>query len=110
MISEKIFVFLILPKNERKISALVGYSRFRNKHSPRLINFQNFFQGLRPYSGLYRAYFSSISIRYKWGNAYFLLPNYPGATFIPDSRVGQKFGFSSLLFERIEDTKISFRD
>jgi hypothetical protein len=42
----------------------------------------------------------------------FFLPNYPratfiqGTTFIPDSRVGQKFGFSSLLFERIEDTKI----
>ena len=46
----------------------------------------------------------------------FFLPNYPGATFIqgamfiPDSRVGQKFGFSKLLFERFEDTKISFRD
>ena len=46
------------------------YSWVRNKHSPTLINFLFFFQGLRPYSGLHRAYFSSISIRYKWGYAY----------------------------------------
>ena len=35
------------------------YSRVRNKCSPTLINFLTFFQGLRPYSGLHRAYFSS---------------------------------------------------
>ena len=35
-----------------------------------LINFMTFFQGLRPYSGLHRAFLSSISIRYKWGYAY----------------------------------------
>jgi hypothetical protein len=46
------------------------YSRVRNKHTPTLINFLTFFQGLWPYSGLHRAYFSSISIRYKWGYAY----------------------------------------
>ena len=46
------------------------YSRVRNKHTPMLINFLTFFQGLRPYSGLHRAYLSSISIRYKWGYAY----------------------------------------
>ena len=45
-------------------------SRVRNKHRPTLINFLTFFQGLRPYSGLHRAYFSSINIRYKWGYAY----------------------------------------
>ena len=33
----------------------------RNKHSPTLINFLSFFQGLQPYSGLHRDYFSSIS-------------------------------------------------
>ena len=46
------------------------YSRVWNKHSPTLINFLTFFQGLLPYSGLHRAYFSSISIRYKMGYAY----------------------------------------
>ena len=46
------------------------YSRVRNKHTPTLINFLTFFQGLRPYSGLHRAYLSSISIRYRWGYAY----------------------------------------
>ena len=46
------------------------YSRVRNKHSPTLIIFFTFFQGLRPYSGLHRAYLSSISVRYKWGFAY----------------------------------------
>ena len=46
------------------------YSRVRNKRTPTLINFLTFFQGLRPYSGLHRAYLSSISIRYKWGYAY----------------------------------------
>ena len=35
-----------------------------------LINFLTSFQGLRPYSGLHRAYSCSISIRYKWGYAY----------------------------------------
>ena len=58
-----------------------------------VIIFLTFFQGLRPYSGLHRAYFSSISIKYKWGYAYSFLLNFPGgmfiqgATFIPDSRV-----------------------
>jgi hypothetical protein len=41
-----------------------------NKHTPKLIIFSIFFQGLRPYSGLHRAYLSSISLRYKWGYAY----------------------------------------
>ena len=35
-----------------------------------LINFLTFFQGLRLYSGLHRAYLSSKRIRYKWGYAY----------------------------------------
>ena len=70
------------------------YSRLRNKHSPTLINFLTFFHRLRPYSGLHRAYFSNISIRYEWGLRLFFLPNLPGAMFIqeatliPDSRVG----------------------
>ena len=42
-----------------------NYSRVRNKHTPMLINFLTFFQRLQPYSGLHRAYLSSISIRYK---------------------------------------------
>ena len=46
------------------------YSRLWNKHSPTLINFLTFFQGLRPYSGFHRAYFSSINIRYKWSYTY----------------------------------------
>ena len=46
------------------------YSRVRNKHTPMFINFLTFFQGLQPYSGLHRAYFCSISLRYKWGYAY----------------------------------------
>ena len=33
-------------------------------HSPTLIIFLTFFQGLRPYSRLHRAFFSNISIRY----------------------------------------------
>ena len=45
------------------------YSRVRNKHTPTLIIFLIFFQGLRPYSGLHRAYFRGICIRYKWGYA-----------------------------------------
>ena len=46
------------------------YSRVRNKHTPTLINFWTFFQWLRLYSGLHRAYFSSMIIMYKWGYAY----------------------------------------
>ena len=37
-----------------------SYSRVRNKHSPTLINFLTFFQGLRPYSGLNRGYLSIV--------------------------------------------------
>ena len=48
----------------------IAYSRVQNKHTPMLINFLTFFQGLWHYSGLHRAYLSSISIRYKWGYAY----------------------------------------
>ena len=36
----------------RKYS-FVAYSRVRNKHSPTIIDFLFFFQGLRPYSGLH---------------------------------------------------------
>ena len=46
------------------------YSWVQNKHSPTLINFLTLFQGLQPYSGLHRAYLSSVSIRYKCGYAY----------------------------------------
>ena len=49
---------------------LIYYSRVQNKHTPMLINFLTFFQGLRPYSGLHRAYLSNISKRYKWSYAY----------------------------------------
>ena len=45
-------------------------SRVWNKHSPTLINLLTFFQGRRPYSGVHRAYISSIGIRYKWSYAY----------------------------------------
>ena len=54
------------------------YSRVRNKHTPTLINFLTFFQGLRRYSGLHRAHFSSISIWYKWGYAYFFCQIFQG--------------------------------
>ena len=69
------------------------YSGVRNKHTPTLINFLSFFQGLQTYSGLHRAYISSISIRYKGGYAYSFCQIFQGAmfiqgaTFIPDSRV-----------------------
>ena len=65
------------------------YSRVWNKHTPTLINFLTFFQGLQPYSGLHRVYLSSISIKYKvgMGLCLFFLPNFPGTKFIPDSRV-----------------------
>ena len=46
------------------------YSRVQNKHTPMLINFLTFFQGLRPYDGLHRAYLSSIRISYKWSYTY----------------------------------------
>ena len=55
-----------------------AYSRVRNKHSPTLINFLTFFQGLLPYSRLHRANFSSISIRYNWGYAYSFCQNFQG--------------------------------
>ena len=57
---------------EETVPSLDANSRVRNKHSPTLINLLTFFQGLRSYSGLHRAYLGSIIIRYKWGYAYSL--------------------------------------
>ena len=54
-------------KNKQLDSFLLYYSRVRNNHSPMFIKFLTFFQRLWPYSRLHRAYFISISIRYKWG-------------------------------------------
>ena len=88
-------MFQILPKNERKISALVSYSRFRNKHSPRLINFLTFFQGLRPYSGIHRVYLSNISIRYKWGYAYSFCQNFQGLRLFKGVRLFRTLEYDS---------------
>ena len=65
-------------KMARFCPLLTNYSRVRNKHTPTLINFLTFFQGLRRYSGLHRAHFSSISIWYKWGYAYFFCQIFQG--------------------------------
>ena len=62
-------------------TSLAPYSRVRNKHSPMLINFLTFFQGLRPYSGLHRGYFSGM-YKYKVKMGLRFLPNFPEATFI----------------------------
>ena len=56
----------------------IAYSRAWNKCTPTLINFLPFFQGLRPYFGLHRAYLSGLSIRYKWGYAYFFYQIFQG--------------------------------
>ena len=61
VISENVSLVFMFFRKER----ITFYSRVRNKHSPTLINFLTFFQGLRLYSGLHRAYFRCI--RYKWG-------------------------------------------
>ena len=80
-----------------RCSRVSKYSRVRNKRTPMIINYLTFFQELLTYSGLNRAYLSSISVRYKWGYAYSFLTNFPGAmfiqgaTFIPDSRVKLKY-------------------
>jgi hypothetical protein len=55
-----------------------NYSRVRNKRTSTLIIFLTFFQGLRPYSGLHRAYLSGISIRYKWSYAYYFCQIFQG--------------------------------
>ena len=46
------------------------YSRVRNKHTPTLINFWNFFQGLRSYSGLKRLKVYYISLHILGGYVY----------------------------------------
>ena len=74
------------------------YSRVQNKHSPTLINFLTFFQGLRPYSGLHRAYFSSISIRYKWGYAYSFCPIFQGLHLFNGLRLFQTLEYSGYIY------------
>ena len=56
-----------LQTQKNVISSQSFYSRVRNKHSPTLINFLTFFQGLRPYSRLHRAYLNV----FLWWNRYF---------------------------------------
>jgi hypothetical protein len=65
------------------------YSRVQNKHSPKPNNFLTFFQGLRPYFRLHRAYFSSIFIRYKWGQAYSFCQIIPGLPLFKGLRLFQ---------------------
>ena len=85
------------------------YSRVRNKHSPTIINFLTFFQGLRPYSRLHRSYFSSISIRYKWGYAYSFCQIFQGLRLFKGLRLFQTleyvtdwdFGLFCLSFNKI---------
>ena len=72
------------------------YSRVRNKHSPTLINFLTFFQGLRPYSGLHRAYFSSI--RYKWGYAYSFCQIFQGLCLFKGLRLFQTLEYYVFLY------------
>ena len=52
-----------------------------------LLFFFDFFQGLRPYSGLHKAYFSSISIKYKWGYAYSFCQNFQGLRLLKGLRL-----------------------
>ena len=47
-----------------------AYSRVRNKHTPTFINFWNFFQGVRSYSGLKRLSFYYISLHILRGYVY----------------------------------------
>ena len=54
-----------------------SYSRVRNKHSPTLIDFLTFFQGLRPYSGLHRGYFIDVL----WGQPIKLIQVVPTSEF-----------------------------
>ena len=73
------------------------YSRVWNKHTPTLIKFLTFFQGLWPYSGLHRAYLSSISIRYKWGYAYSFCQIYQGICLFNGVRLFQtlEYGYDN---------------
>ena len=72
------------------------YSRVRTKHTPTLINFLNFFQGLRPYSGLHRAYLSSIRIRYNWGYAYSFYQIFQGLCLFKGVRLFQTLEYAIL--------------
>ena len=75
------------------------YSRVRNKRSPTFLNFLTSFQGLRPYSGPNRAYFSSLSIRYKWGYAYSFCQSFQGLRLFKGLRLFQTLEY--LIFEAV---------
>ena len=78
----------------------IRYSRVRNKHSPTLINFLTFFQGLRPYSGLHRAYLSGISIRYKWAYAYSFCQIIQGLRLFKGVRLFQTLEYQNLPYTK----------
>ena len=84
------------------------YSRVRNKHSPTLINFLTFFQGLRPYSGLHRAYFSSINIRYKWGYANSFWQIFQGLCLFKGLRLFQTLEYGGFIFHTPLSRKFKF--
>ena len=67
---DSIFLLLYSQSGFYTVHSISIYSRVWNKRTPTLINLLAIFQGLRPYTGLHRAYLSSIIIRYKWGYAY----------------------------------------
>ena len=86
--------------------ATAEYSRVRNKHSPTLINFLTFFQGLRPYSGLHRAYFSSISIRYKWGYAYSFCQIFQGLRLFKGLRLFQTLEYIVIYLVQLQEIAV----
>ena len=62
-----IFIMKLKKKNK---SAMFIYSRLRNKHTPTLINFWYFFQGLRSYYGLKRLKIYYLSLHILKGYVY----------------------------------------
>ena len=82
-----------------KIAAIINYSRVRNKHTPMLNIFLTFFQGLWSYSRFHRAYFSSISIRSKWGYAYSFCQIFQGLCLFKGLRLFQTLEYFLLLIQ-----------
>ena len=96
-----LFSVVGISKTWPKSMCSLRYSRVRNKHTPTLINFLTFFQGLWPYSGLHRAYLSSMSIRYKWGYTYFFCQIFEGLRLFKGVCLFQTLEYSKSCMESV---------
>ena len=80
------------------LSSITSYSRVRNKRTPTIINFWNFFQGLWSYYGLKRHKFYYISLHILRGYVYYFCQIFQRLRLFKGLRLFQTLEHSGYLY------------